>query len=72
MLEEDQFLNSNELTSVSALIAYASHKQGVSERVVQEIVAHHFGVDDLTKLPRTVFEEAVRFLAEIQVAKLMN
>ena len=66
------YLTKNELTSLSALLAYAAHQQNVSEAIVLEIVKKHFGINDLRQLPRQKFEEAIRFLADVQVMHHLN
>lgn len=57
----------NELTSLSALIAYVAHKTGGSEFGVERRLADRFNVANVKVLPASRFDDALRYLAD-QVA----
>ena len=65
-------LNKFELTSIQALLAYTAHDKNVSETLVREALATRFGVDDVQKLPSQAYDEAIRFLVDIQVELILH
>jgi hypothetical protein len=69
---KNAILSRLELTSVAALVAYAAHDKNVSVNTVKEIVAAHFGVDDLARLPRHSYDSVIRFLVDLQVDMILN
>lgn len=60
-------LNAMELTSINALVAYAAYEKKVSEAVVRHVFSCRFGVDEIEKLPRKAYEDAIRFLIDVQL-----
>ena len=58
-------LNSLELTSLHALLAYKSYETNISEDHVRRAVLARFGVDELKNLPCTHYDEAIRFLVDL-------
>ncbi len=65
-------LSARELASINALLAYTAQDRKIQEDIVRQAVTSRFGVDDITKIPSNVFEEAVRFLVDLQVDMIMN
>ena len=65
-------LNDLELTSVRALVSYAAYHQKTSENLVEQIVSAEFSVADIAELKRTSFDDAIRFLVDLQVEILLN
>ncbi len=70
--DSDETLNELELTSIYALLAYTAHEHKISEETIRQIVTQHFGVEDVTKLPMTKYDEVIKFLVDIQVEMFMN
>ncbi len=58
-------LNANQMTSLSAMIAYISHKSGQSEYAIEHRLADHFRVANAKLLSAGDFDEAIRYLADI-------
>lgn len=69
---DDITLNALELTSIKALLAYTAHDRKVSEDLVREILSTRYGIDDVEKLPAHAYDDAIRFLVDIQVDLLTN
>lgn len=65
-------LNKMELTSVYALVAYAAYHRKISEDVVSQTVAQHFGVAAVDQLPRKSYDEVIKFLVDVQIDLLVN
>ena len=65
-------LNDLELTSIRALVSYAAYHQNVSEALVAHVVSAEFGVADIEGLKRNSFDNAIRFLVDLQVDMLLN
>ncbi|MGE3622911.1 MAG: hypothetical protein AB7H77_03410 [Bdellovibrionales bacterium] len=57
-------VSDNELTSLSALIVYVSHRAGLSEFRVERDLADRFGVANVKCLPSAHYDEAIRFLVD--------
>jgi hypothetical protein len=64
---ETATINNFELTSIKALLAYTAHDKRVSEAVVRDVFSSRFGIDDVEKLPRDAYDDAIRFLVDIQI-----
>lgn len=58
-------LNTNELKSINALLAYVAFNKNIDEGKVQEIVQIRFGVEDVAHLPQKDFDEVIRFLVDL-------
>jgi len=65
-------LNEMEQTSIRALVAYTAHDKGVNEEVVHTLVETRFGVDDFSKIHGSDYEEAVRYLVDLNPKEIMN
>jgi hypothetical protein len=65
-------LNDLELTSVRALVSYAAYHQKTSENLVEQIVSAEFCVADIAELKRVSFDDAIKFLVDLQVEILLN
>jgi hypothetical protein len=59
-------INTLELTSIKSLLAYTAYNKRIDEAVVREIFSTHFGIDQVEKLPRKSYDDAIRFLVDIQ------
>jgi hypothetical protein len=58
-------LNANQLTSLSAMIAYTANKSGQTEYRVERALADFFHVPNAKFLPANDFDSAIRYLADI-------
>ena len=59
-----QTISANEITSLSALIAYAAFKTGSNEFRIERDLADRFNVANITCLPASRFDEALRYLVD--------
>lgn len=57
-------VSANELTSLSALIAYAAYKSGTSEYRIERDLADRFNVANVKCLPAARFDDAMRYLVD--------
>jgi len=57
-------VTANEITSLSALISYAAHKSGTSEFRIERDLADRFHVANVTCLPESCYDEAMRYLVD--------
>ncbi len=64
--DENGMLNNLELTSLKALLAYTAYDKNVTEEKVFRVFSSRFQVNDLEKLPRNSFNDAIRFLVDLQ------
>ena len=58
-------LNADQLTSLSAMIAYISRQSGQSEFRLERSLADRFHVANAQCLPANDFDNAIRYLADI-------
>ena len=58
-------LGANELTSLSAMIAYVAHKTSKSEFRVERDLADRFSVPNAKCLPASSFDAAIRYLVDM-------
>lgn len=68
----DEFLNLNEAASVRALVAYVAYNHDVSEQAVCAMVEEHFHVEEIRMLPRSVWEEVIRYLVDLNPREAIN
>ncbi len=68
----DEFLNENEASSIRALVAYVAYTHDISEQAVCAMVEEHFHVDEIRRLPRSVWETAVGYLVDLKPEELIN
>jgi hypothetical protein len=57
-------ITANEITSLSALISYAAHKSGNSEYRIERDLADRFNIANVSCLPATRFDDAMRYLVD--------
>jgi hypothetical protein len=57
-------LNANERTSLTALIAYLAHHSGETEFRIERRLSDRFNVPNMTCLPSTQFDDAIRYLVD--------
>jgi hypothetical protein len=63
-------INTLEQTSIKALVAYTAHERKVTEDVVRDVFSNRFKVQSIDKLPRESFDDAIRFLVDVQIELL--
>ena len=68
----EKFLNKIELTAVLGLIAYVAHTQKVREETVCEIVTTHYGIGAVSALPSRLYQDAVEYLVDLKMDKVVN
>lgn len=71
-LAGDEFLNANEATSVRALVAYVAFNHDISEQAVCAMVEEHFHVEQIRMLPRSEWEEVIRYLVDLNPREAIN
>jgi hypothetical protein len=67
-----QLLNPREQMSLNAMQAYAAYEQGVSEDVIKGLVEQRFGIADFAQLARERYDEAMRFLVDLDIRACIN
>jgi hypothetical protein len=60
----ERTVSANEITSLTALIAYVAHGTKVNEFRVERELADRFNVANVTCLPASRFDEAIRYLVD--------
>ena len=69
---EDRRLNRLELSSIRALVAYAAYTQCAGEETVREILQDRFKVRDISDITANTYEEAIRFLVDVQISMVVH
>jgi len=57
-------VSANELTSLSALIAYVAHNSGENEFRIERRLADRFNIPNVSRLPAALFDTALRYLVD--------
>ena len=61
-----------ELTSIRALVAYAAAEQKTNEELVTAMLKAKFSIEEITQLPGHAFDDAIRFLVDLQIDMALN
>jgi len=65
-------VNKIELNALYGMVAYVAHIQEVDETTVSEILTAHYGIADVKALPSRLYQEAIEYLVDLQINKVMN
>lgn len=65
-------LNGIELQAISGMIAYVAYTQEVNETTVCEVLTSHFGVGEVKALPSRLYQNAIEYLVDLKMDKVMN
>ena len=65
-------LNQRELCSIASLIAYAAYTQGVSEETIIAVLSAQFNVNEVQAIPRHLYNQAIFFLVDLEMDKIIN
>jgi len=65
-------VSGDEAKALRALTAYAAHRQNMSEATVFEILRSRFGAQTFESFPARLYQNAVEFLADMQVKEIIN
>lgn len=65
-------LSRDELRAMRALVAYTARAQQAHETTLLEILTSTFNVESLEQAKRGQFEEMMRYLVNINLAKILN
>jgi hypothetical protein len=60
----DKTVSANEITSLTALIAYVALTSGRPEARVERSVADRFNIPNVRRLPSNLFDSAIRYLVD--------
>jgi len=71
-LDANDGLNKLEKMSIFSLISYVSYISGAHEDIIRSMVETHFSVDDFTKINPKNFEDAIRFLINLNPKEAVN
>ena len=65
-------LNEIELKAVFGMISYVALDQKVGEDVISEVMASHFGVGAVAALPSRLYQNAIEYLMDLKMDKIVN
>lgn len=68
----DEYINKREAMSIRALVAYVAYQHNLSEAVACAIIEEQFGLDEIRKLPRQRYMDAIEYLVDFDPRKIMN
>jgi len=68
----EKSLNTIELQALSGMIAYVAYTQEVNETTVCEVLTSHFGVGEVKALPSRLYQNAIEYLVDLKMDKVMN
>ena len=65
-------LNNIELQAVYGMIAYVAYTQEVGEDMVREVMTTHFGANAVAELPSRFYQDAIEYLVDLKMDKVIN
>lgn len=65
-------LNDIEMQAICSMITYVAYNQKVDETTVCEILTAHFDVSEVKALPSLLYQNAIEFLVDLEMKKLVN
>ena len=65
-------LNEIERNAVFGMISYVAHTQKVGETVVGEVLTSHYGVSTVAALPSRLYQNAIEYLIDLKMDKVVN
>ena len=68
----EKSLNKIELTAVLGLVTYVAYTQKVREDTVCEILTSHYGITAVAALPSRLYQDAIEYLVELKMDKVVN
>jgi len=69
---EHEPINKVERKALSAMIAYVAHTQKVSEPVVGGTLCAYYSIPEVKALPSCLYQNAVEFLIDLEMKKILN
>ncbi|MGE0108521.1 MAG: hypothetical protein AB7S81_01970 [Bdellovibrionales bacterium] len=70
--EREAKINHRRALSLTSLIIYTAHKQQISQETVASVFLAQFKLDALEDLPMRLYENAIRFIVDLDVTKMIN
>ncbi len=61
-----------ELTAITGIIAYVAHTYNASEDTVTAILTTAFNVNSVHDIPRKSYDEALRYMADLNFGEVIN
>jgi len=68
----EKTLNEIELQAVFGMVAYVAYNQEVDETTVCEVLTAHFGVNEVKALPSRLYQNAIEYLVDLKMNKVVN
>ena len=65
-------LNKIELKAIYGMVSYVAHTQKVGEAVVGEVMTSHFGAAAVAALPSRFYQDAIEYLMDLKMDKVIN
>ena len=65
-------LNEVELNAVLGMISYVAYTQKAEEYIVGEVMISHFGIGSVAALPSRLYQNAIEYLVDLKMNKVMN
>lgn len=65
-------LNEIERNAVCGMISYIAYTQNVGEAFVGEILTSHYGVNTVAALPSRLYQNAIEYLVDLKINKVIN
>lgn len=65
-------LNEIETNAVLGMISYVAYTQNVGEDIVGEVMTSHFGISAVAALPSRLYQNAIEYLTDLKIDKIVN
>ncbi len=69
---EEKPLNEIELNSITALIAYVAYTQEISQETALSVLNAQYDVEDPKNIPARSYLDAMEFLVDLDMKKVVN
>lgn len=70
--QQEEKLNTRELTSIYSMVAYVGYNQKICETTVAAVLLARFGADDIKGLPSRLFQPMIDFLVDLNMQTTIN
>ncbi|HAX90733.1 MAG TPA: hypothetical protein DCY07_00795 [Rhodospirillaceae bacterium] len=68
----EKTVNDAELKALYGMIAYVGYNQEVDEETVCSVLSSHYGIETVRSLPSRLYQNAIEYLVDLEMKKIVN
>lgn len=65
-------LNSIEMMAVTAMVAYTAYQNEACEDKIRVLLSAHFSVSEISQIPSHQYANAIQFLTDLEIPRVLN